>query len=227
MSRLLPPRPTMDHLRKQAKAILRAHQERDAAVLPTLRRLAQFSRVGDAEIFAAKVALHEAQYALALDYGFVSWKKLKERVEASAPPLHANPPARWFHGSDRQFDHLRAGSTVTPIIELARAFAHRPRNVSIQNDEIGNQNLRRVEIVHDGQKDGYLYEIEVPDPSTDLRPHPESTLAPGEEMLTTRELSVTLLESLPLADSLRQEYEEPLKPAPMAGPKSRSDGLAP
>lgn len=211
MSRLLPPRPTMDHLRKEAKAILRAHQGRDAAVLPTLRRLAQFSRADDAEVFAAKVALHEAQYALALEYGFASWEKLKERVEASAPPLRVAPPARWFHGSDQVLDHLRVGSTVTPIIELARAFAHRPRKVSMQIHEIGEQNLRRIEIVHDGQKDGYLYEVMVTDPRTDLRPHPGSTMAPGEEMLTTRELSATILESLPLADSLRQEYEEPLR----------------
>ncbi|MCC7409938.1 MAG: hypothetical protein IT442_17865 [Phycisphaeraceae bacterium] len=210
MPRSLPPRPTMDHLRKEAKAILHAYRERDASVLPTLRRLAQFSRAGDAEIFAAKVALHEAQYALALNYGFVSWEKLKERVEASAPPLRVDPPARWFHGSDQVLDHLRAGSAVTPVLELARAFAHRPRNVSLQVHENSGQNLRRIEIVHDGQKNGYLYEVQVSDAATDLRPHPESTLAPGEEMLTTHELSVTLLESLPLANSLRQEYEEPL-----------------
>ncbi len=108
-------------------------------------------------------------------------------------------------------DHLRAGSTVTPILELARAFAHRPRNVSIQIHENNEQNFRRVEIVHDGQMDGYLYEVQVSDPAVDLRPHPESTLAPGEEMLTTRELPVTLLESLLLADSQRQEYQEPLE----------------
>ncbi|MCC7204041.1 MAG: hypothetical protein IT441_03100 [Phycisphaeraceae bacterium] len=211
MSRSLPPRPTMDHLRKQAKAILRAHQERDAGILSTLRRLAQFARLSDAEVFSAKVSLHEAQYALALEYGFVSWEKLKERVEASAPPLCVDPPARWFHGSDQVLDHLRAGSTVTPVLELARAFAHRPRNVSLQVHENSEQNLRSIQIEHDGQRDGYLYEVDVSDPDHDLRPHPESTLAPGEEMLTTRDLAVRLLESLPQAGSLRQEYAEPLR----------------
>ncbi len=81
----------------------------------------------------------------------------------------------------------------------------------LASGENNEQNFRRVEIVHDGQMDGYLYEVQVSDPAVDLRPHPESTLAPGEEMLTTRELPVTLLESLLLADSQRQEYQEPLE----------------
>ncbi len=101
MSRSLPPRPTLEHLKKEAKAILRAHQTRDPAVLPTLRRLHRFAKAGDAEIFAADVALHDAQFALAMEYGFENWEKLRHRVGNAAPPLRMQPPTQWFHGAIR------------------------------------------------------------------------------------------------------------------------------
>ena len=187
-----------------------AHAARDASVLPTLRRLKRFARTTDAEIFSTEIALAEVQFALAMDYGFETWDKLKQRVEASAPPLRLHPPTRWFHGSDRVLDHLRLGATVTPIMEVAKAFAHQPKTVSMQIEETGSQNVRRVRIVHDGQQDGYLYAVAVADPAADLRPHPESTMAPGDEMLTTRELPAQLLEALPVVGSQEQVYEEPL-----------------
>jgi ribosomal protein S18 acetylase RimI-like enzyme len=211
MSRSLPPRPTLEHLKKEAKAILRAHQMRDAAVVPTLRRLHRFAKAGDAEIFAADVALHDAQCVLAMDYGFESWDKLKRRVEASAPPLRQAPSDRWFHGSTRAISELSAGSTVTPVVELARAFAHGPRNVSMQIHENDEQNLRRITISHDGSQDGYLYEVAITDAAVDLRPHPTSTMAPGDEMVTTRELPVRLLELASLETGREQNYEEPLR----------------
>lgn len=61
MSRDLPPRPDFDHLRKQAKALLR-----------TLRQQ------------RADASLADAQYALAREYGFASWPKLKAHIEALA-----------------------------------------------------------------------------------------------------------------------------------------------
>lgn len=210
MSGSLPPRPTVEHLKKEAKAIMRAHRARDAAALPALRRLRRFAQATDAEIFTAKIALHEAQFALAMLYGFESWDKLMRRVEASAPPLRQVPPARWFHGSTHTMDHLRAGSTVTPVVELARAFAHRPQHVDMKIRENDGKNVRRVEITHDGQSDGYLYEVEISAPDEQLRAHPESTMAPGDEMLTTCALPVRLLEAVSSADSRHQVYEEPL-----------------
>ena len=45
---------------------------------------------------------------------------------------------------------------------------------------------------------GYLYSVSVSAPDTDLRQHPESGFARGEEMLTTRDLPVELIEELPL-----------------------------
>jgi hypothetical protein len=61
MSRDLPPCPNLDHLKKQAKELLR-----------TLKLQNPDAR------------LAEAQYALAREYGFASWPRLKAHVESEA-----------------------------------------------------------------------------------------------------------------------------------------------
>ena len=59
MSRDLPARPNLDHLRKQAKQLLQKMKLQDP----------------DAQ-------LADAQHALAREYGFASWPRLKAHVEA-------------------------------------------------------------------------------------------------------------------------------------------------
>ena len=113
-----------------------------------------------------------------------------------APPITLKPHSEWYHGSPERLQILATGSTITPVVELARAFAHKPTNVNVQIRE--NESGRTVTIDHDGQLDGYLYRVVVNDPAKNLRPHPESMSAPGEEVLTTRELPVEFLEELPI-----------------------------
>ena len=81
MTRTLPPRPDFTQLKHQAKDLLRAHGLKDASACAVLRRLRQFADTDDADILAQPLALHEAQYALAMDYGFASWNALKRHVE--------------------------------------------------------------------------------------------------------------------------------------------------
>ncbi len=82
MARSLPSRPNLDHLRHEAKAILKAHRRGDKSVCETLRLLHRFADAPDQEILSGHLALHEVQYALGLCYGFESWNALKEHVEA-------------------------------------------------------------------------------------------------------------------------------------------------
>ena len=82
MSRVLPPHPRLDYLKHEAKALLHAHGNGEPAVCPTLRLLHRFRDSSDADILKASVALHEAQFALAMDYGFQSWDELRKHVEA-------------------------------------------------------------------------------------------------------------------------------------------------
>ena len=105
MSRVLPPHSDLEHLKNEAKALLKAHGHRDPSVCPPLRRLHRFAAADDATILSAEVALTEVQFALALDYGFASWEALRQVVSngrslpGSDAPIQSdaillpNPPA--------------------------------------------------------------------------------------------------------------------------------------
>jgi ankyrin repeat protein len=77
----LPARPNLEQLKKQAKALLRAAQERDAEALRRIAALPSFSSHSSDQI-ASRVALHDAQSVIAREHGFESWGKLREEVEA-------------------------------------------------------------------------------------------------------------------------------------------------
>ena len=111
-------------------------------------------------------------------------------------PMSMARHTEWFHGSPHKLTVLRKGSTTTPIMELAMAFSHNPKEVSIETWT--TRTGRRFRIKHKGDKDGYLYRVKVTKPKRDLEQHPGSTLAPGEEMLTTRELALDLVKELPM-----------------------------
>src|SRR5262245_21222925 len=80
MSRELPEKPNLEHLKKQAKELLRGFHDRDAVAVERFRSLASFSE-------GANLKLADAQHVIAREYGFSSWPKLKERVEAVASAL--------------------------------------------------------------------------------------------------------------------------------------------
>jgi hypothetical protein len=98
VSRELPSRPSLDHLKKQAKALLRE-----------LRR----SRPG--------TDLTDAQHALAKEYGFPSWPALKAHVDvaAAAPPPDPGRLFPRFTYKARQalfFARFEAGELGTRVI---------------------------------------------------------------------------------------------------------------
>ncbi|NLE46750.1 MAG: hypothetical protein GX620_18725 [Chloroflexi bacterium] len=98
--------------------------------------------------------------------------------------MNAECPGPWYHGSPLELEVLRAGSTVTQECALARIFSHKPSLVSISDDG---------EIRHDGKQPGYLYEVVEEVRIDDVTPHPHTSIEPGKEWLTTRELRVSLL----------------------------------
>jgi hypothetical protein len=80
--RQLPASPNLDHLKHQAKDLRKAHAARSIASAQLLREFhPKFSGASDAEIFAAKLSLSDAQLAIAREHGFLSWPRLKRRVE--------------------------------------------------------------------------------------------------------------------------------------------------
>jgi hypothetical protein len=118
----------------------------------------------------------------------------RERAE----PISLERHTTWYHGSPLRLEVLTAGSTVTPIRQLAQAFSHKPTLVSITVHVTDAS--RQVCIEHDGERDGYLYQVRVADPEVDLRQHPGSRMAPGEEMLATRALPLQFLCHLPVRE---------------------------
>jgi ankyrin repeat protein len=115
MSQTLPPRPDLDWLRKAAKERLAELRQR-----------------------APGAKLHEAQLAVAKDYGFASWRALKAHVDAAsldgeiiaattdgdadalARLLGAHPAKLWITGGhwNRPLLHLAADRGHTGCVEL-------------------------------------------------------------------------------------------------------------
>ena len=81
----LPDRSNLDHLKKQAKDLLRSWRNRDPQAVAQFRALlpAAAGRSDD-EIVALKLRLHDAQSCVARGYGFASWMDLRAYVEAEA-----------------------------------------------------------------------------------------------------------------------------------------------
>ena len=80
-ARQLPDRPNFDHLKRQAKDLLRAASAADADALARFRILPAFAHHSDADLSRASLALHDAQSVIAREYGLDSWNALRERVE--------------------------------------------------------------------------------------------------------------------------------------------------
>jgi Lon protease-like protein len=89
MRRDLPTRPSLEHLKKQAKDLLDAHRRGDEEALSRIRAaVPAFAAMSDDELARAEFALHDAQSAIAREYGLKSWKELREEVAArTAEPL--------------------------------------------------------------------------------------------------------------------------------------------
>ncbi|MFZ3341012.1 MAG: ankyrin repeat domain-containing protein [Terriglobales bacterium] len=80
--RRLPLTPNLDHLKHQAKDLLKDHAARNLGAAQRLREFhPRFRRSTDAEIFDARLKLSDAQFAIARESGFHSWARLKRHIE--------------------------------------------------------------------------------------------------------------------------------------------------
>ena len=80
--RRLPSNPNLEHLKYQAKDLLKEHTAHSPGVAQRIREFhPRFRRATDAEIFNAKLSLSDAQLTIAREYGFASWARLKRHIE--------------------------------------------------------------------------------------------------------------------------------------------------
>jgi hypothetical protein len=89
----LPSNPNLDHLRYQAKDLLKAHAARELQAAQRIREFhPRFHASSDAAIFDAPLRLNDAQLTIAREGGFPSWARLKRRVEKPAPSDNLSLP---------------------------------------------------------------------------------------------------------------------------------------
>jgi ankyrin repeat protein len=111
---ILPARPSLEQLKKQAKELLESITRKDASATALLRR---HHPAGQKE--NQTFALHDAQLVLARQYGFISWPKLKEAVERRTADLPARIRRFVLDALNDNPRSLRRAWQVEP--ELARA----------------------------------------------------------------------------------------------------------
>jgi Ankyrin repeats (many copies) len=81
----LPLRASLDHLKKQAKRLLRLYRDGDpVAIARFADNLPAAAQRTSEEIAALRLRLHDAQSCIAREYGFASWADLTLHVEAGA-----------------------------------------------------------------------------------------------------------------------------------------------
>ncbi len=81
--RRLPSNPNLDHLKYQAKDLLKERTARSPGAAQRIREFhPRFRRAVDAGIFDARLSLSDAQLTIAREYGFPSWARLKRHIES-------------------------------------------------------------------------------------------------------------------------------------------------
>jgi FOG: Ankyrin repeat len=111
--RPLPPNADLDHLKHQAKDLMRERKACDPQAGQRIREFhPRFHSASDADIFAAPFRLSDAQLTIARERGFANWARLRRRVEEPrftddlSRPLHERIDQPVFR---RAVDLLDAG----------------------------------------------------------------------------------------------------------------------
>jgi len=71
------PRPTLDHLKKEARHLLYGLQRRDPYALSRYYAFDPFTDISNP-------AVDDARFIIAREHGFSSWRELKEHIDTSA-----------------------------------------------------------------------------------------------------------------------------------------------
>ena len=122
MRRDLPTRPSLEHLKKQAKDLLDAHRRGDEEGLARIRAaVPSFAAMSDEELARAPFALHDAQSAIAREYG-------TEELERAARGggLESGEPATLRGAAPRRSSASRSPKRLPPRWETRGRAAPRP-----------------------------------------------------------------------------------------------------
>jgi|LFRM01.1.fsa_nt_gb hypothetical protein len=111
-----------------------------------------------------------------------------------------DPQGIWYHGSNKVFEVLEEGSTITQWKELAEAFSHKPSILAIDDD---------FSIYHNGKEYGYLYVVDEPvEIGKDIYAHPGTTMDKNLEFLTKRKIKVKMIADVGLPNEEHLKLSE-------------------
>ena len=83
--------PKIEPYRKQAKQLMRWHEDRNYSVGGKVRTLPRFAHLTDAEVLAMPLPLALAQEIVAVEAGFADWTALKRAMDDQATPTAPAP----------------------------------------------------------------------------------------------------------------------------------------
>ena len=121
----------LDHLKKQAKDLIRRYRARDAAAMARLRAaLPAAAGHSDESISLLQLRLHDAQSCIAREHGFASWPDLKRYVEVQMA-ARGERSARVLHWAQLLYsgDVSGTGNRANPRVAL-RMLADDPELVA-------------------------------------------------------------------------------------------------
>ena len=86
MQRQLPPRPSLEQLKNQAKTLLKAHRAADPQALDRIREsYPRLRNANAADIANSPLTLAGAQLVIANEYGFATWARFKAHIVSQRP----------------------------------------------------------------------------------------------------------------------------------------------
>jgi hypothetical protein len=113
--------------------------------------------------------------------------------DGKGKPLDDPESQLWYHGSPLLLEILAIGSSITRNKELAIAFSHKPSRLEAS----GNGKI--LTIHHNGEQNGYLYEIAELVSLEDIYVHPDINIVnPNDpwEWLTKRPFRLKLIQEM-------------------------------
>ena len=145
MQKLLPAQPSLEHLKKQAKALLKAHLEGNSKTNARIRQFhPEWSRKPDVEIPPGEFSLSDAQWVIAREYSFPSWTRLKRYIEEIEPYSGARGLSgeRWYvETHEQRARELLTDHKAERLSAVTRLRAHVPRFLDTSDEEILNTDV--------------------------------------------------------------------------------------
>jgi hypothetical protein len=131
--RPLQSKPNLEHLKYQAKDLLNGHAARNPEVAQRMREFhPRFVGSTDDEIFAAHLRLSDVQLAIAREFGFPSWARLKRHIEKPRPSEQLNLP----HHERIEDATFRRGVELLDAGDAARLRAHLKQHPNLTHQRV-------------------------------------------------------------------------------------------